>query len=354
MACWAAFSVAFPPQKDVLIEVSYTAEGYFSWNVTGLVEFPYVMVTGEGWAGTIGVATITLRAPYELNTQTLMGYYPEPATITGREIHWRFVDQEPGSNVGATIVNPAVWDRVNKERQAVERNSQDGEAWGRLGKAYKETIMLNRGFRWDEGGPVLFQFSREAYEKCVTLLPRDADWHFGYGELLWWNAAYSAFGSNIEKRDDLVKAAEQFSLALQINPNHARALEELDNMRWFGSGGEPLVDLDGKKPVFLLLTTTPTAQPTEIAIIIQTATTPFTETPLPPTPTATTAATAAITSTVFTTEIASAPTAAGSTELDPTITPTPAGKAGGRFPCTAGLIPLVGMTWIAIRKLSRG
>ena len=69
--CWATFPVAFPPGQEVRIEVRYTATGYFGWDVDSLVEFPYVLVTGRDWAGTIGSAEITIRAPYDLNNLNL-------------------------------------------------------------------------------------------------------------------------------------------------------------------------------------------------------------------------------------------------------------------------------------------
>ena len=336
------FPVTFPAQQDVTIEVSYTAEGYFAWNVTGLVEFPYVMVTGAGWAGTIGSADITIRAPFDLTAQTLMTFYPENGRISGREITWHFEDEEPGSNITATIVDPALWDRIAKERKNVEKNPQDGEAWGRLGKAYKETIILSRGFRWDEGAPALYQLSREAYQKSVTLLPKDADWHYGYGELLWWNAIFPAFGSKTETRDDLVQAVDQFRLALKINPRHPKTLEALDSLNAYG-GDNSIVDLSGPSPIYVILTTTPTAEPEPTQVPTETElpspTLPPTATRAAPTPSATPVEIALATETPVQAVTAAAPP-----------TDVPASKPAPIEICGVGLLPAAGLVWMALRK----
>ncbi len=337
--CWATFPVTFPPGQEVRIEVSYTATGYFGWDVDSLVEFPYVLVTGRDWAGTIGSAEITIRAPYELNNLNLFSYSPDDAQVSGREVRWRFTDLEPEWNVSATIVHPALWEKIYKERQAVASNPADGEAWGRLGKAYKEANATRRGYRWDDSGAELYRLSREAYEKCLALLPKDADWHFGYADLLWRNVEYGSFGNHREQRDDLVLAAEHLRLALQINPRHTRALETLgwmENWWMWDTGATPPVDLSGARPDFLILTTTPTARPEPTEIPTQTplpsATPPPTATqPAPPTATAPPPATAAPAVGAAVTD-APAPTATG---------PAPAGEESGRRLCGAAALPFL-------------
>jgi hypothetical protein len=343
IACWAAFPVSFPPQQDVSIEVTYLAEGYFGWTVTGLVEFPYVMVTGAGWAGTIGSADISIHTPYPLSPQTLMEFYPDTGVVGKQEISWHFEDFEPDTNISATIINPALLDRINQERQNVEKNPQDGEAWGRLGKAFKETIMLGRGFRWDAGAAEYYQLSKEAYQKSVTLLPKDADWHYGYGELLWWNGVFPTFGSKAQIRDDLVEALNQFRLALSINPNHPKTREALDSLNAYG-GDTSLVDLSGSKPVFTALTTTPTAAPDPTEVATATAnpspTQPPTETPASP---------AASATAVETAQVTAAPTQTNTAEALSTSTPAQKQPDGLKV-CGVGLLPAGGLVWLAAQK----
>lgn len=72
------------------------------------------------------------------------------------------------------------------ETQNVENNPRDGEAWGRLARAYKEIARGSKGWlREDPDGLELFAASRDAYEKCLALLPNDSLWQYGYADLLW-------------------------------------------------------------------------------------------------------------------------------------------------------------------------
>lgn len=271
-----------------------------------------------------------------------MAYEPPGAELAGRELRWHFEDIEPDFNTTATLVNPALWARVLKERQNVEKAPQDGEAWGRLGKAYKESIMMPRGYRWDAGAAEVYQLSKDAYKKSVTLLPRDAEWHFGYADLLWWNTYFFSFGSMEDLRDDLVQALDQLRLALEINPRHARARAALEEFGgWYAYTG-PIVDLSGEVPVYLALTTTPTVIPTGTPAPTDTPppspTVPATETVRPtPTPTATAAITASLTATQ----------AAEETLLPAS---TPAGKSAGKGFCAAGLLPAAALVVLGLRR----
>lgn len=335
--CWASFPASFPPGEEVLIDVSYTADGYFGWDVDGLVEFPYVLVTGRGWAGAIGNAEIAIRAPFELSHLNLFEYTPDDAQVSGREVRWSFSDLEPEWNISASIVNPHVWEKIIKERLAVAEKPDDGEAWGRLGKAYKEANATRRGYRWDEGAPELYALSRAAYEKSLALLPKDADWHFGYADLLWRNVEYASFGTDAERRDELVLAVEHLRLALVINPRHTRALEMLNAIgHWWmwDEGAVPPVNLSGSRPDFLILTTTPTARPEPTDILTQT---PLPSATLPPT--------------------AEPPPAAEETAgaAETTISPpTPVSSDDGsarRTPCGAAALPLAAVLAAVAGKL---
>ena len=52
------------------------------------------------------------------------------------------------------------------EQGKVQVDPQDGEAWGRLAKAYKEILFYRRGYRLDAGGADLYTLSIAAYEKA--------------------------------------------------------------------------------------------------------------------------------------------------------------------------------------------
>lgn len=191
---WAEFDVTFPPGEDVNIVVTYTiaGTGYYPFSY-----FTYILSTGAGWKDTIGSADIIVRFPYEVNAHNVI---VEPsyigwketspgAILDGKEVRWHFDDLEPAqeNNITVSIVAPDAWEKVLTERAIVEKNPDDGEAWGRLGKDYKKIVYTGRTLRIDQGGVEVYELAKDAYEKCLALLPDDALWHAGYAELLWFN-----------------------------------------------------------------------------------------------------------------------------------------------------------------------
>jgi hypothetical protein len=119
---WAVFDVAFPPSRDVTIEVAYTVNGYgyYPYEV-----FKYVLETGAGWNGTIGVADVIVRFPYEVNEKNVWmkeadyAGYGDPTSggvLSGKEIRWHFADLEPTqeNNIEVLLVAPSLWESVLK------------------------------------------------------------------------------------------------------------------------------------------------------------------------------------------------------------------------------------------------
>lgn len=158
------------------------------------------------------------------------------------------------------IIKPSIWVRVIPETANTRANPQDGEAWGRLGKAYKEAIMERRGFLYGPAGERMYQLSQEAYQKAVTLLPNDADWHNGFADLLCWNAEWSSIW---EWADDSITdwraCFAQVKQILDIDPEHEKANRLLQmyahRMAYQSNGAEyVLVDLSGLQPDYLILT----------------------------------------------------------------------------------------------------
>jgi hypothetical protein len=141
-----------------------------------------------------------MRLPYALNNLNVLTEYIDPQAgfqIVGNELSWHFEDFEPTDNIYDTLANPGDWQALLQDEQTVKAHPKDGEAWGRIGKEYKRFFLPERGFRAGDAGTALFNLGREAYQNCVDLLPNDADWHFGYGELLWQTAYYpGCSGSN--------------------------------------------------------------------------------------------------------------------------------------------------------------
>jgi tetratricopeptide (TPR) repeat protein len=254
--CWEHFPVSFPTGKDVIIQVIYTTEPYQDADAS--YAYAYVLETGIGWKDTIGTADIILQVPYELNDSNFYSCWPEDCVLNGNKIQWHYEDFEPTSNIGISLLPPPLWQRVGLERKNTTENPNDGEAWGRLAKAYKESIMERRGFRSEPAAIERYQLSKEAYEKAVTLLPNDADWHYGFAELLCWNADWNNL---IGESNEAMwrECVEQIRQTININPEHEKANELLEDVASLG-----MIDIGSSQPDFLILTPDPTATATPV------------------------------------------------------------------------------------------
>ncbi|MAT43008.1 MAG: hypothetical protein CL609_11740 [Anaerolineaceae bacterium] len=218
--CWENFTVKFPPQEDVHITVTYDAYPYTE-SGSGLYDYSYVLETGRGWYDTIGTAEIIIQFPYSLDEFNYSRPYPPDYTISNNQIKWYFENLEPDheSNISASVFPPSLWQRVLMETQKTQDNPNDGEAWGRLGKAYKEGIRGRRGFRSDPEDLQLYLRSKEAYQQAIQLLPFDADWHYGYSELL---CEYAEWGH--DTLEDWKACINELKQTLELNPNHEKGL----------------------------------------------------------------------------------------------------------------------------------
>lgn len=281
---WAEFSIAFPTGKEVPIQVTYLVEGEGEYP---FIAFKYILHTGSGWNGTIGAADLIVRLPYEATPQnvildTEIGWSTTTpgGVFSGREIRWRFEDFEPefAQDFTISLVMPLVWRTVLREQDNLAANPQDGEAWGRLGKLYKETFFLRRGFREDTGGLELYRLSREAYERAVALLPEDALWQAGYADLLWNHWYWSERFKELPDYAELTQALQLIQRSLELSPRNEKALAVLDDIRY---SYPEAVQEQGGEYILLHLTATPTMVPSPSLTPSLTATTPPTETPAP-------------------------------------------------------------------------
>lgn len=259
---WAVFDVAFPPAQDVLVEVSYTVRGYGYYPQTS---FEYVLETGAGWNDTIGSADVIVRLPYVASPQNV--FVDESAladlstpggVLNGDEIRWHFEDLEPtrNDNILVELVAPGLWQSILKEQDAVTRNPRDGEAWGRLAKGYKEAARLPKGWlRDDPAGLELVALSRDAYQRCLSILPKDPLWHYGYAELLWAVYYWEVRGSGQGDTQGVLPAAlSELHTTLELDPNNSLAKDLLLEI---SSAVDGAVEQDGDDYVFLALTATP-------------------------------------------------------------------------------------------------
>jgi len=288
---WAEFEVSFPPGQDVLIEVSYTLEGTGEYP---FISFKYLLETGAGWKDTIGSADLIVCLPYEANHHNVFidsspgwGQTSPGAMLAGQEIRWHYDDLEPEyqHNLSIAIVMPSAWEKVFFERLNVANNPEDGEAWGRLGKIYKETALLRRGMRHDAGGEELYNLSREAYEKALDLLPDDALWHLGFANLLFSRYYWEEYSTGGSDRANLLRAIEEYNIAYILDPDDPNIIYWIDDAYYATDAIERLEDGGGY--IFHWLTTTPTIVPTRTAAAADTPTPGPTATATPPPPTAT-------------------------------------------------------------------
>lgn len=278
---WAVFDATFPPNQDVTLEVSYTVDGYGYYPYEA---FKYILETGAGWNGTIGSAEIIVRLPYAVGEQNLdltgqsgYGESTSGGVRSGNEIRWTFADLEPTyqDNIQVAVLAPSLWQAVLREKENVEKNPNDGEAWGRLAKAYKESTRLPKGYlRSDPGGQELYALSKEAYEKCLALLPDDSLWHTGYADLLWAKYAYEVYWSGYEDSENLFPTVlTELQTALELDPNNERAKGLLKEISW-AIPGTVIVNEDG---TFTLLGLTATPVPPTPWLVDSTPTFPPTE-----------------------------------------------------------------------------
>jgi len=247
--CWANFHVSFPVGKDIVIEVSYTAQPYDF----GGYHYSYVLITGNGWKDTIGSADIIFQVPYELNDSNFISCSPQDCEVTTNTVQWHYEDFDPSSNVMVSLSSPPLWQSILFETQNTARNPNDGEAWGHLAKAYKESIRENVGYRSDAAGQEMYQLSKDAYQKTVTLLPNDADWHYGFADLLCWNAGYNNFLVDSETKA-WIECVERVQQVLDLNPNHEKTKELIEYYGEF----DGMIDFSGSQPDYIILTPKPT------------------------------------------------------------------------------------------------
>lgn len=329
---WAVFDVTFPPNQDATIEVVYDVYGYGYYPYEA---FNYILETGAGWNGTIGSAEIIVRLPYEVSGQNLdlasqagYGETSPNGVLSGNEIRWPFKDFEPTyeDNVQIVAVTPSLWKKILGEKSNVEKNPNDGEAWGRLAKAYKEVILMPKGWlRNDDAGRELFSLSKDAYERCLALLPDDPLWHYGYADLLWAHYYFDIYSSNQTDTQGILPAAlKSLQTALTLDPDLQQAKDLLNFISYSVPGAVQRND-DGTFTM-LGLTATPLAP------------TPFgglpTETPL------------------------STPAAVSTPETPPTPTVGPApsqpsSSSNANPLCgSAAILPLLfGLIWMTKRKI---
>ena len=352
---WGAFEATFPAGKTVRIEVTYLEE---AWGEYSYIVFGYVLETGAGWHGTIGNAKLIVRLPYGVNEQNVFlegsagfGRTSPGAEIVGDELHWQRSDFEPEfqDNLSILMLSPAAWKKILAERERTSRNPQDGEAWGRLGKACKEASRLRRGVREDAGGQALYQESLAAYEKSVALLPEDALWHFGHADLLWNHYYYHVYIPYEHDQSELVRTVQELKASLDLEPDDPRALDLAQEIAWLADG---IIDLESDPIGYPILTATPVYPAWEPAPVITEETAIPEPTPtIPPLSPTMTSTIARIEVTLTPVAVAQVESAAQEKPLSGEGQKEPAGQEGSPL-CGGAFIPLLAAAAV-LRVFSR-
>jgi len=279
---WAVFDVTFPPGQDVRIEVAYTVNGFGYYPYEA---FRYVLETGAGWKDTIGSADIILRLPYEATEYNVWlsdgttGYSSTTAgaVLNGNEVRWHFESLEPTwqNNIEVSLVTPSLWKKVLTETDTVARNPDDGEAWGRLAKAYKEIVRMSKGYlREDTAGHEIYELSKQAYQTCLSLLPDDSLWHYGYADLLWSHYYFDIHASRLPDSEGVLpRTLAELKTALELDPNNQLAK---DLLSWISNDIPGSVTITGSTYDYLALTATP-LPPTPFIFATETLISPPTE-----------------------------------------------------------------------------
>ncbi|MFN8381188.1 MAG: hypothetical protein U0V02_04575 [Anaerolineales bacterium] len=261
---WAVFDVSFPPDQDIIIEVAYTVNGYGYYPNQ---EFKYILETGAGWKGTIGSADIIVKMPYEASAKNIwVSSESKYGQMSGNEIRLHFDEMEPTSenNIHIVVTAPALWETVLREIDNVTKNPNDGESWGRLGKAYKEVIKMPKGYLGEgSASREMFELSKEAYEKCLSLLPNDPLWHYGYADLLWPHFYFELYRTQPDVNGILPTVLKELQIVLALDPNNQQAKDLLTEISY---AMPDVVRIEGDTFVFLGLTATP-IPPTPFSVV---------------------------------------------------------------------------------------
>jgi hypothetical protein len=193
----------------------------------------------------------------------------------------------------------------------------------------------------------LYQLSVEAYQKAVTLLPRDSLWHTGFADLLLQHAYYTQFSSTGTDYTELGRAVSELKTAVDLDPKNQLAFDLLEQI----AGNFPeAVQLGANGYTYLILTATPV-----VTEPVEPGATPS-ETPIPIEPTNTLLPTATAQDTAAPEEATQVPLP--SQPAAATASPVPPKPAASpKLPCVGSLVlfPIAGLLFIGWRgKIRKG
>jgi hypothetical protein len=222
-ADWLMWEMSFPGGQTTRVDVTY--EQVLSDRASDrVVQAMYVLRTGALWPGTIGEATVTLRAvgggalyggPELYMRPDASGgaaTYPRADQVYGpadaaesssTQVVWRFRDLEPTRDVGSTYVRASAWRAfAEADRAILAGGASDADLLRRAAAAALDILggPAACGGTVDEiclSGPhrvprgvvdKLAPTARERARRAVQLNPEDTEALLVYGDLEYWFA----------------------------------------------------------------------------------------------------------------------------------------------------------------------
>lgn len=221
---WAAFEVTFPTGKDVVINVQYILQstGYAPYG-----RFKYILETGAGWYGPIGLATFVLKLPYPANEENVvLGRSTPGGQFFGDEVRWIFRDIEPTEQDSfyVTVLAPGVWARILEARRQAQARPKSAAAWRELAQAYLSATYGKYGV---EIGGNFVPLIEEAYRRAQENDPTSAQLHAE-----WAQALLNLYPSILELNPTAVeKILAALKAAFERDPGNPLAQQVLSDIR---------------------------------------------------------------------------------------------------------------------------
>lgn len=267
---WAAFTVTFPSNEDIVVRVAYVLE---LSGADAVQNVSYTLETGAAWKGPIGEAIIVFRFPYVVDNFIMPGTSPG-YQVMQNEIYWRFENIEPSSadNVFIAYISPDVWAEIRDSRRRISANPKDDAAWSQLAGNYSYIAHWHgQNIRSED----YRQRAYKAYQDGLKAKPDSAVLNAGYADLYLMECCY--YGEI--PPSDMKVVRPYIENALKTDPSNEKALELLDLLR----SADPDIDIT-VGPTFAPTTTlTPNRRllPTATGMPLMTSTLPNTYTPRP-------------------------------------------------------------------------
>lgn len=165
---WGSFQASFPPGQNVEVRVKYLLNAQHQRKQSAGQEFYYILSTGAGWFGKIGLVEIRLRLPYPANAETIY-QMPKGSSFEGRELSLTFNDFEPTSadNLHFGLIHPHIWESVLASRAVADLQPGNAQAWIELGRLY---AGLTFGYH-EYDFPQYENLANQAFSKAIELEP---------------------------------------------------------------------------------------------------------------------------------------------------------------------------------------